>query len=101
MPQPFSQEKRSEWKDKIDQQKSSNKSITAWCRENHVLTRSFYYWRSKLFPKIMDSSCFTEIKNTESSDIIIECKGVRICLDKHFDSTSLKYCIAMLKGIKC
>ena len=101
MPQPISQEKKAEWENKINQQKSSGKRVREWCRENQIHPRVFYYWKSKLFSKTIDRSCFTEITNSKNTDIIIGCQGIRICLDKHFDSTSLKYCLAMLGGIKC
>ena len=101
MPQPISQEKKAEWKNKINQQKSSGKRVSEWCRENQIHPRVFYYWKLKLFPKIIDRSCFTELTNSKSSDIVIECPGVRICLEKHFDPAALKYCLAMLRGIKC
>ena len=103
MPQPIFQEKKVEWKDKINQQKSSGKSVSEWCRTNQVHPRVFYYWRAKVFPKIIDRSCFTELTNNpnQKTDIVIECQGVRIYLEKHFDPAALKYCLAMLRGIKC
>ncbi len=96
-----SQEKTAEWKDKIHQQKISGRSILAWCRENQILPRSFYYWRSKLFPKIIDRSCFTELADNKSSDIMIEYQGAHINLDKDFNSETLKKCLIVLRGIQC
>ena len=101
MPQPISQKQRAEWENRIRQQKSSGKSVSEWCLENKIHPRVFYYWRSKFSPKAIDRSCFTELTNSKSSSIVIECQGIRICLDTHFDSTALKHCLAMLRGIKC
>ena len=101
MPQPISQEKRVEWKDKIHQQKISGKGVAEWCRENQVHLRSFYYWRSKFFPKIIDRSCFSELTNSNSTGIAIEYQGVHIYLEKHFDLVTLKNCLTTLRGIKC
>ena len=89
------------WRDKINQQKISGKSIFAWCRENKVLPRSFYYWRSKLFPKIIDRTCFTELRDSDNTNIVLEYKGALIKLDKNFNSEILKKCLIVLRGIQC
>ena len=101
MSQPISEEKKTEWKNKINQQKSSGKRVREWCRENQIHPRVFYYWRSKLFPTAIDRSCFTEVTHIKKTDITIECQGIRIYLEKNFNSATLKYCIAMLREIKC
>lgn len=101
MPQPISKKEKNKWKDKIHQQKISGKSILAWCRENQIHPRSFYYWRSKLFPKIIDRSCFTELADDKNSNIMIEYQGVHINLDKNFNSETLKKCLIVLRGIQC
>jgi hypothetical protein len=101
MQHPIYLEKKAEWEDKIRQQEVSGKRVTQWCQENQIDRRRFYYWKSKFFPKIIDRSCFTELTNGKSTGIIIEYQGVRICLDKHFDSVTLKNCLTVLKRIKC
>jgi len=101
MPQPISQEKRAEWKDKIIQQKKSGKNINQWCLENRVHPRAFYYWKSKFFPKIIDRSCFTELTNIKDTGITIEYQEVRIFIDRNFDLTTLKHCLVALRGMKC
>jgi len=101
MPQPISKNARIKWEEKINQQKASGKSILAWCRENQIHPRSFYYWRSKLFPKIIDRSCFTELVDDKSSDIMIEYQGAYINLDKDFNPEILKKCLIVLRGIQC
>ena len=101
MSQPSSQEKRVEWEEKIRQQKNSGKGVIKWCKENKIHPGTFYYWIAKFSPKVIDRSCFTELTNSKRTGIVIECKGIHICLDKHFDSKALKHCLAMLREIKC
>ena len=97
-----SEEKRAAWKKIIYQQQTSGKNISKWCRENQVHPRVFYSWRLKIFPKVLNRSCFTKlIDNKKSTGVAIEYQGVRICLDEHFDLTTLKNCLIAIRGIKC
>ena len=97
-----SEEKRAAWKKIIYQQQASGKGVSQWCRENQVHPRVFYSWRLKIFPKTFDRSCFIELSDDKkNTGIVIEYQGVRIYLDKHFDSITLKNCLIALRGIKC
>lgn len=110
MPQPFSEEQKQQWKEKILSQKNSGTSIAAWCRKNKISDHLFYYWKRKLFPApTVSLSSFTEVPfekrshclEVEGSGIKIEYQEVRIHLDKHFDSPTLKRCLAALKEAAC
>lgn len=37
-----------EWKERIEEQKQSGKSQSAWCRENNINIKTFGYWNRKL-----------------------------------------------------
>lgn len=39
---------RSLWEQRLAEREASGKSIAAWCRENSVSDRQFYYWHKKL-----------------------------------------------------
>ena len=102
MPEPLSEEKKQEWKDRIQKQHESGLSIKCWCEKNDVSSRVFYYWRFKLSQKTsLTRSQFTEITDSRDVGISIECNGVRIHLEKHFDALILKRCLSILKEIKC
>lgn len=61
MPRPFSQEKRQEWKDKIQNQQASGLSISKWCCDQQVNVHAFYYWKDHLCPKVpLFRASFTE-----------------------------------------
>ena len=109
MAKSFSVEKKQLWKENILKQRESGLSVAAWCRENNFNTHTFGYWQGKLFPKKLDSSSFTEIKDKndpknfviKGSGIIIECQGIHIRLDKQFDSSVLRQCLEVLRGAAC
>jgi len=101
MPQPLSEEKRLEWKNIILKQQESGLSISHWCKQNNFCSRHFYYWREKLFPTNLNQLSFTKLSNVKEASkthIILECKGVRIYLDRHFDPVALKRCLAAIGG---
>jgi hypothetical protein len=94
-------QQENKWKKLILQQKNSGQTITQWCLENKILLRSFFYWRSKVYPKPFDRSCFTELKNNKGTGITIEYHDICIRIDNHFDPETLKNCLTVLRGIKC
>lgn len=109
MPKPFSEEKKQQWKVNILKQRESGLSVAVWCRENNFNTHNFGYWQKKLFPKILGSSDFTEIKDKKNSEnfiekgtgITMEYQGVRIHLDKQFDLSVLRRCLEVLRSAAC
>ena len=102
MPRPSSLEKKKKWEETISRQRQSGLSIQRWCRENHISLQTFYYWRDKLFPKAaLSRSSFTELTDSKSTGITIECRGVRIHLDRQFDPSTLKKCLQVLQEIAC
>jgi len=101
MPQPLSSEKVLEWEENICQQKLSGLPIESWCRQNNVTACSFHYWKKRLLnPAQMNSSSFTELKD-QNTGITIECNGISLRLDKHFEPATLKACLALLMELKC
>ena len=98
MPTPSSPEKRLEWETKLHQQKESGLSVDRWCRENHVTSTSFYYWKERLYPKPLRLS-FAELSDAKGTGITIEHRNLRIRIDKYFDPSVLKRCLSVLIGI--
>jgi hypothetical protein len=99
---PISIEKRNEWEEKFRRQKESGFSIDRWCRENQIPPHAFYYWKERLFPKSMiDSLSFTELSNAKTTGITIECRNLRIRLDRQFDPIVLGQCLSILMKTPC
>jgi len=95
-------EKRNEWEEKIHHQQDSGLSVQRWCHEHQIKAPTFYYWKARLNQKTsLSRSCFTELVNTKTPGISIEYQGVRVHIDKDFDSTTLQNCLSALKGMKC
>ncbi len=42
------EEKYNLWHERFQQQKESNLTITAWCKQNQIAQSQFYYWRKKI-----------------------------------------------------
>ena len=98
MPIPTSPQKQQEWEEKIRQQKESGLPIAKWCEQENISYHTFNYWRDNLgraFP--LSRSSFKELSNAPvGSSIIIEKKGLRIHIAKHFDLITLSQCLKAL-----
>jgi hypothetical protein len=98
-----------EWAEKIEKWKLSGKSAQAWCRENQVIYTTFMGWRKRLeinkSSKIIrkSSAQFIELKDQPKAqpEISLEYNGVIIHLKGEFDSSLMKKCLAVLRGIPC
>ena len=102
MPQPLSQEKRQEWEENIYKQHESGFSIERWCRENHIPSHCFHYWRDKVFPKAsLNRSAFTELADVKETGITVEYRQICIHLDREFDASTLKRFLKLLKETIC
>ena len=93
--------KKLEWENRLFQQKESGLSIERWCRENQIASNLFHYWKTKLYPKSINRSCFTELTEEKNTGLKIEYQGFFIHIDRHVDSVALKRCLSLLREIKC
>lgn len=94
----YSLEKREEWKNKIQEQQLSGKTIKQWCKENAISRTRFTYWKAKCFQRAIKYSGFTEIIN-KATGIVIEHNDITLRLES-FDLNTLKDCLALLRGAK-
>ena len=94
---------------KIKLWQQSGKSARAWCRENQIVYTTFMGWNARIKESAEDSSSsllktqFIELEEEKKavSGISLECEGVKIHLEVEFDATSLKKCLAVLRGGLC
>lgn len=97
------------WKEKVREWESSNKSTKEWCRENQIPYTTLLGWRARLKKSdhkkasIKLVTDFIELKDKPSSDpgIILEYHGVKIQLKREFDKAVLKECLECLRGSLC
>ena len=63
------EEKAMLWQQRIQECLSSGLSVKRWCKENHVSSPSFYYWKNRLEKKQIETSeetmpAFVEVTQT-------------------------------------
>jgi len=101
---------KEQWKERVLNQSQSGLSIAAWCRQNHIVPCTFYYWRDKFLPKTsLDRADFKEIPEqsledkvlSQDSGISLQFHEFCIHLDRQFDSFCLKECLKILKEVSC
>ena len=90
-------ELRRTWEERIQKQKVSSLSILAGAKKIKLLLIYSTTGKGRFPPKTLSQDCFIEITGTNDMGITIECGGVHIRLDKHFDVATLKRCLQVLK----
>ena len=113
-----------EWASLIQNQLSSNMSKSAWCRENGINLRQFFYWQRRLRNHIIDTAskqsltpsasfCELSIPNetlspapqiatpsvSPSSDLIIEINGCRVHIGDSVSKKALQSVIEVLRYV--
>jgi hypothetical protein len=99
------------WINIIEQWKLSGKSALVWCRENQVAYPSFIGWRKrlglntsvKITPPSSVNNQFLELQDypKKQAEISLEVQGIFIHLKGDFDSSLLKKCLIVLRGLPC
>lgn len=97
------------WKEKVKEWESSNKTPKVWCKENQIPYTTLRGWRDRLKKSNKDhistkfEADFIELKESNQSDlgIIIDYYGARIQLKRGFDKIVLKEFLCCLRGSLC
>lgn len=104
MPQPLSEEKIREWRERVSQWENSDGAISMsrWCRERDINYRHFLYWKERFTQRKLERSSFRELPNRPSlCAITIECNPIRIHLDGSWTPSTLMQCVKALKEALC
>ena len=90
-----------QWSEKIEQQKASGKSASAWCRENDIPYQSFLKWRKRLAvdEDFIRSSFVEPIDVQDEKWMEITMHGSKLTLTKKFNRESMAHLLEVLKGI--
>ena len=44
------------WAERIAECRGSGKSVRAWCRENEISEKTYYYWQRKLYQQMISAA---------------------------------------------
>ena len=44
------------WSERIAECRSSGKSVRAWCRENEISEKTYYYWQRRLYQQMVSAA---------------------------------------------
>jgi len=92
------------WEGELKQWRISGKSVSGYCRSNNISVWKFYYWKKRL-----NGSCngkFVKLSISEgmvsSTGLWIELSGgIRLIIERGFDSEELSRVLAAAGGGKC
>jgi hypothetical protein len=92
---------RADWQKRLEEWKTSGKTVTQWCQEKGIYKAAFYHWKKKLSEQILNRNSFIELKEDRALPIELEYRGIRIRLTENFDSRTLLRCLEALKRLPC
>lgn len=101
MPAPTSEEKKLEWKNRIEQQRQSGLTIEKWCLQNQIRSCTFHYWKDKLSSKPLQKSSFTEVNRKQPETIILQTRGIHIRMDGDANLQLRKQLFALFVEASC
>ena len=91
-------ERRKLWKNRLEEWRSSGKSVAAWCRENGFCYQTVLGWRKRFGEKSEENDrTFLELEESESGGgVELEVKGVTIRVLPRFSEVTLLRCLRLL-----
>lgn len=101
MPRSISEEKQLKWKSLIEKQRQSGVPIEKWCLQNEVNPHTFQYWKTKLFPRQLQKSSFTELKPKSPEPISLRTRGLYIRLEGSCDPHLCKKLLSFIGELSC
>lgn len=101
MPNRTSETKQLEWKNLVEQQISSGLSIEKWCQQNQIRPCVFHYWKSKLFPKQLQKSSFTQLNVKQPDAISLQAPGLHIRVGSDCNPALRRQLIVLLAETLC
>ena len=98
-------EKHAHWSGVFSEWQDSGKSAVSYCRENNIPQWKFYYWKRRVLPS-EEKKGFTRLSLSDSpessSGLWIElASGIRLVIEKDFNSDTLHRVLATARGRKC
>lgn len=102
------QERLEKWASRIMACRSSGMTIRAWCRENQVPEKSYYYWQRQLFDAVSRQKkpgqpTFAEItlpqpNQTTVPAVTVRCSGMEADIYNGADATVIETVLRILKS---
>lgn len=94
--------KTNNWKQALQEWRSSSLSGAAWCKEKGIPYAQFLYWRRRLelniFPKPKPPSFVELAEEPTDTWIEISLEGAKIKISKNFDRGALLFCLRIFGG---
>ena len=103
-----SNERRELWEKRLADHAASGQRITAWCEENSITLRQFYYWRRKLGIEHLEKKrpikwlsleCESPLLNVAEDAIAVHVGRAAVELRKGFDRELFGEIIRVLQTI--
>ena len=66
------------WAERIAECRSSGKSVRAWCRENEISEKTYYYWQKRLYQQMVSTAERVDFAEIPRGVQIGQCSGAAV-----------------------
>jgi hypothetical protein len=91
------EERRRVWRERLERQAQSGKTVVAYCTEEGLKPWQFWYWRKALQPKAPAVGGFVELCSRSTAGVVLELAGCRITVARGFDPELLRQVVTALR----
>ena len=71
------------WSERVQEYRSSGKSVREWCRDRGLSEKTYYYWQRRLFKTLMESPQQITLLTCRCNDITVTVHIAGIETDIH------------------
>ena len=87
--------RRQQWREHMERQPQSGKTVAGYCTEHGLKTWQFWYWRRALSPKVAEAG-FVQLAPVAQTGVTLLIGGCRIGIERGFDPAVLRDVVAAL-----
>jgi len=91
------EERRRGWREHLERQAQSGKTVMVYCTEQGLKPWQFWYWRKALQPKAPMAGGFVELCTGATAGVVLEMAGCRITVARGFDPDLLRQVVSALR----
>jgi hypothetical protein len=91
------EERRRRWREHLERQAQSGKTVRAYCAEAGLKPWQFWYWRKALAPQAADGG-FVQLAAESATGVTLVIGGCRLGIERGFDPALLREVVAALRA---
>lgn len=101
MPKHASEQKKLDWKRRIEEQLQSSLSVNKWCQQNQICCSTFQYWQRKLSVSALQRDSFAELNVKHHKAFSLQTCGLSIRMNRDCNPNLRRQILALFAEASC